>query len=236
MYTLLVCIIWRPRILLVLCLNCHWRNTVQLKCNCWKGSRNMAPRIAWQLYCLYVVHITHSSTLSPSHSLSLPLTHSLTHSVTHSLTHSFIHSLIHSSTHSLTHSLTHLLTFSLISLIHSLTHSLSFSLIHSLIHSFTHSLTHSFIHSLTHSLTHSPTHLYPPDILFFSHYFLFYIQLPRNSRMMYVHSYQSYIWNKMASERLRGLGLQPAVGDIVLAGGWKGTSKGKPDPDYLSTS
>ena len=111
MYTLLVCIIWRPRILLVLCLNCHWRNTVQLKCNCWKGSRNMAPRIAWQLYCLYVVHITHSSTL-------LPLTHSvsLTHSVTHSsLTHPL--TLTHTHTHTLTslHSCNHPPTHSLVS-------------------------------------------------------------------------------------------------------------------------
>ena len=98
----------------------------------------MAPRIAWQLYCLYVVHITHSSTLSPSHSLSLPLTHSLTHSVTHSLTHSFIHSLIHSST-SLTHSLTHscLLTLSLSHSYHSLNYQNSSVILNLIMHSST---------------------------------------------------------------------------------------------------
>jgi len=41
--------------------------------------------------------------------------------------------------------------------------------------------------------------------------------LPRNLRLMYVHSYQSYIWNKAISERLKQFGNEKAViGDIVL--------------------
>ncbi len=30
--------------------------------------------------------------------------------------------------------------------------------------------------------------------------------IPRNTRMMYVHAYQSYVWNKVVSRRLRAFG------------------------------
>lgn len=42
-------------------------------------------------------------------------------------------------------------------------------------------------------------------------------RLPRNLRMMFVHGYQGYLFNKIISERIRRFSLfQPMVGDIVL--------------------
>ncbi|ORX91940.1 tRNA pseudouridine synthase D [Basidiobolus meristosporus CBS 931.73] len=42
--------------------------------------------------------------------------------------------------------------------------------------------------------------------------------IPRNLRMMYVHAYQSYVWNHMVSQRIQLYGSdRPVVGDLVLA-------------------
>lgn len=36
---------------------------------------------------------------------------------------------------------------------------------------------------------------------------------------MYIHSYQSYVWNNMVSKRIEEHGLTPVPGDLVLKGG-----------------
>ena len=37
-----------------------------------------------------------------------------------------------------------------------------------------------------------------------------------SSRTFWIHSYQSYIWNKIATERIIRHGLRPVVGDLYL--------------------
>ncbi|XP_073688208.1 pseudouridylate synthase 7 homolog isoform X2 [Garra rufa] len=43
--------------------------------------------------------------------------------------------------------------------------------------------------------------------------------IPRNNRLMYIHSYQSYVWNSMVSRRMEAFGLRAVEGDLVLRGG-----------------
>ncbi|ORY23532.1 pseudouridine synthase [Naematelia encephala] len=43
--------------------------------------------------------------------------------------------------------------------------------------------------------------------------------IPRNLRTMYVHAYQSYIWNLAVSERIKLSSTSPLVGDLVIVAG-----------------
>lgn len=42
--------------------------------------------------------------------------------------------------------------------------------------------------------------------------------IPRNNRLMYIHSYQSVLWNTMVSRRIEAFGLKAVEGDLVLEG------------------
>ncbi|XP_075064883.1 pseudouridylate synthase 7 homolog [Mixophyes fleayi] len=42
--------------------------------------------------------------------------------------------------------------------------------------------------------------------------------IPRNNRLMYIHSYQSFVWNNMVSKRIEEYGLKVVPGDLVLKG------------------
>lgn len=39
--------------------------------------------------------------------------------------------------------------------------------------------------------------------------------IPRNTRLMYIHSYQSFIWNRVLSKRIQKFGLNVLVGDLI---------------------
>ncbi|XP_071455236.1 pseudouridylate synthase 7 homolog [Hetaerina americana] len=43
--------------------------------------------------------------------------------------------------------------------------------------------------------------------------------IPLNTRLMYLHSYQSYIWNHITSRRLKEFGHEPIEGDLVFLDG-----------------
>ena len=40
-------------------------------------------------------------------------------------------------------------------------------------------------------------------------------EIPRQQRLLYCHAYQSYLWNKVVSRRIRTFGLKVLKGDLV---------------------
>lgn len=53
------------------------------------------------------------------------------------------------------------------------------------------------------------------------------LKIPRNLRTMYVHAYQSYVWNAVASARIQKRGLNVVVGDLVI----DNTAQKKEEPE-----
>lgn len=49
-------------------------------------------------------------------------------------------------------------------------------------------------------------------------YYNAFQNIARNTRLIYVHGYQSYVWNRAVSERLRRFGRSVLVGDYVVKG------------------
>lgn len=49
--------------------------------------------------------------------------------------------------------------------------------------------------------------------------------IPRNLRLLYVHSYQSWVWNEMASQRMQMYGNKLQAGDLVDASSYLGENK-----------
>ncbi|WWC67110.1 uncharacterized protein I206_101017 [Kwoniella pini CBS 10737] len=57
--------------------------------------------------------------------------------------------------------------------------------------------------------------------------------IPRNLRTMYVHAYQSYIWNLVVSERIKLSSTKPLVGDLVFVDKDVLGEGDVPDPDSI---
>ncbi|KAK2466288.1 hypothetical protein APHAL10511_001930 [Amanita phalloides] len=56
--------------------------------------------------------------------------------------------------------------------------------------------------------------------------------IPRNLRLMYVHAYQSYVWNAIVSERIRMHGAEkPVIGDLVFDSESDRQDENDPDED-----
>ncbi|KAK8844588.1 hypothetical protein IAR55_006435 [Kwoniella newhampshirensis] len=57
--------------------------------------------------------------------------------------------------------------------------------------------------------------------------------IPRNLRTMYVHAYQSYVWNLVVSERIKMSATEPLVGDLVFVDAAAKAEGDEPDLDAI---
>jgi tRNA(Glu) U13 pseudouridine synthase TruD len=48
-----------------------------------------------------------------------------------------------------------------------------------------------------------------------------FTSISKNTRFIYIHAYQSYVWNRAVSERLRRHGRAVLIGDLVIKAGSK---------------
>jgi tRNA pseudouridine13 synthase len=61
------------------------------------------------------------------------------------------------------------------------------------------------------------------------------LKIPRNTRLMYVHSYQSYVWNKVVSQRVAEHGMRLMIGDLVKKTSVEGAVKDSSEVDYITS-
>lgn len=52
-------------------------------------------------------------------------------------------------------------------------------------------------------------------------YYNAFTSISKNTRFIYIHAYQSYVWNKAVSERLRRHGRKVLIGDLIIKAGEK---------------
>ncbi|KAL7446094.1 hypothetical protein ACHAXH_008706 [Discostella pseudostelligera] len=55
--------------------------------------------------------------------------------------------------------------------------------------------------------------------------------IPHNVRMFWIHAYQSHVWNRIATERIKRWGLRPVVGDLYIKNKTGSSNKDKVNTD-----
>lgn len=63
-----------------------------------------------------------------------------------------------------------------------------------------------------------------------------FVSIPRNLRVLYVHAFQSYVWNMAASHRIETYGLDVAIGDVVCPSSERGAKAALPSASSSSVA